>query len=345
MNIAHLLPAGAVFPLRKHNGRYEWVLRLARQQVVDGHTVTIYAGEGSSDDSPIIWRSIEKLSDKLATNNALIQQALREKSHDVFHSHFDFLHYRHGDLTDAPIIVTQHWFPTESFAREVVNNHTHNVVAVPVTQLMKRTNHELGIPSANVIYHGIDLSLFRPGNDASTTNQRLLFVGRIHPGKGVDRAIQYAIKAGIGLDIVGKVNETEQEYWQGLQSAIDGQAIRYLGPKSQSEVAVMCQQAKALIFPNRHEEAFGQVIVEAQACGAPVIASATGATSELIRDGETGFLCKTDEDFVQSITEVDHIDRHTCRLHAQQFDFRAMVAAYTALYHKAIESIDSVLVQ
>lgn len=342
MNIAHLLPASAVFPLRKHNGRYEWVLRLARQQVADGHTVTIYAGVGSTDESAIIWRSIEKRTDKLATNSALIQQALREKSHDVFHSHFDFLHYRHGDLTDKPIIVTQHWFPTTAFADEVTKNNTRNIVAVPVTHLMQQTNRKLGIPATAPIYHGIDLSLFHPNQDAMTTS-RLLFVGRIHPGKGVDKAIRYAIAAGAELDIVGKVNDSEREYWQELQPAIDGDVIRYLGPKRQTEVAELCQRAKALIFPNRHEEAFGQVIVEAQACGTPVIASSLGATSELIRDGETGFLCKTDEDFVRSIARVDRIDRKACSTHAQMFDFHTMVAAYDALYIKAIGSIDSVL--
>jgi glycosyltransferase involved in cell wall biosynthesis len=334
MNIAHLLPTTAIFPLKKHNGRYEWALRLARAQVDAGHTVTIYAGQGSADSSSIVWQSISDSSDdKKIRNTALLTKALTQTAHDVYHSHFDYLHYLVADLTDKPIIVTQHWYPTQEIAQAVQFNKKMNVMNVPVTDMMKAEDNRLGIPSTHRIYHGIDLSLFTPALEHS---HRFLFVGRIHPSKGIAEAIHYAKITGVPLDIIGKVNDTEATYWHSLASDVDGDHIRYYGSQPQTIVADAMAHAKALIFPSKPREPFGQVTIEAQATGTPVIISNVGASSELVRSGITGFICETDDDFIDAIEHIDTIDRAACRTNAEQFDFKSMVRDYESLYLSAI---------
>lgn len=334
MNIAHLLPCTAVFPLKKHNGRYEWALRLAHAQIKAGHTVTIYGGQGSADPSSIIWQSIpDSDGDKKTRNRVLLTKALTQTYHDIYHSHFDDLHYYVADLTNKPIIVTQHWYPSPEIAQAVQFNKKRNVVNVPVTDMMRIEDDRLGIPAADRIYHGIDLSLFTPTDEHSN---RLLFVGRIHASKGIAEAIHYANVSGVPLDIIGKVNDTEATYWQGLASGVDGDHVRYYGAQPQDAVANALAHAKALLFPSRLREAFGQVTIEAQAAGTPVIISNVGASSELVHNGVTGFICETDDDFINAIKHIDSIDRTACRRHAEQFDFKTMVKGYESLYYSLL---------
>lgn len=334
MHIAHLLPTSAVFPLKKHNGRYEWALRLARAQVAEGHTVTIYAGVGSSDALPIQWESIPDSSNsKKDRNIALLTKAFLNTSHDIYHSHFDSLHYLLGDQTEKPIIVTQHWYPTAEIADAVHYNTKKNVFAVPLTDMMKKEDERLGIPATRRIYHGIDLSLFHP---TGLWSDRFLFIGRVHPSKGIAQAIHYAKVAGVPLDIIGKVNASEAVFWESLQPDIDGKNIRYLGQQPQAIVAETLAQAKALLFPSQHAEAFGQVTIEAQAAGTPVIISNIGASSELVIQGKTGFICNDDDDYIHAIKNIDSIDRRACRTHAEQFDFTTMVNSYDELYNSVI---------
>ncbi|MDB5161864.1 MAG: hypothetical protein JWM52_372 [Candidatus Saccharibacteria bacterium] len=335
MNIAHLLPTSAVFPLKKHNGRYEWALRLARIQAEAGHQVTIYAGRGSIDDSTIVWKSIEPSDqDKRTRNLTLMSNAFENTEHDIYHSHFDYLHYLVANLTDKPIIVTQHWFPFQAIADVVPLSTKNNVITVPVTDMMKAEDERLGIPTVDRIYHGIDLSLFHPTTEHT---DRFLFVGRVHPSKGVAQAIRYAKETNTPLDIIGKINNKEEAYWQTLVGDVDGQQIRYLGAQPQSVVAEVFAHAKAFIFPSQAEEAFGQVTIEAQAAGTPVIISDIGPSSELVINGKTGFVCETDDDFITAIKNIDSIDRVVCRQHAEQFDLQDMIKAYDELYQSVIQ--------
>lgn len=332
MNIAHLLPYSATFPLRKHNGRYDWVQRIARLQVQHGHTVTIYCGPGSTSPEPQLqFRSLSSsIGDKQANNLALLTLAFQTREHDIFHSHLDYLHYQSADQTDRPVVSTQHWFPTDKMAAAVPLNRSRNVLAVPVTHYMAVEDKRLGIPAAKVIYHGIDLRAFKL-SDAERSD-RLLFVGRIAPHKGVREAVQAAHQAGAKLDIVGKINDTDQAYWNGILPLVDGRQIRYLGPKDRNEVITLLSAAKAMLFLPQQLEAFGQTIIESQACGTPVILNGLGAASELVAVGSTGFIVSNASDFEEAIRSVSSLDPNACRAFAEEFDQQAMVAAYESLY-------------
>jgi glycosyltransferase involved in cell wall biosynthesis len=336
MNIAHILPSSAYFPLTKHNGRYEWALRLARAQVAKGHNVTIYAAPKSSDTSDILWRSVQNMgNDKKSNNASLIQEAFQAQVYDIYHSHFDSLHYRFASATNRPIIATQHWFPNENIAKAAREDINRQVLSVPPTKYMQEKNIRMGIPSANFIHHGIDLDIFRPKENPS--KERLIFVGRITASKGVHEAINLALSAGQKLDIVGKLNKANEPYWQDIAPLVDGVNIRYLGPKSQEEVAALLADAKALLFPCQTEEAFGLITVEAQACGTPVIISAVGASHELVEEGKTGFIVSEDEDYLAAIKNIERLDRQYCRNFSMQFDIHIMVDRYQKLYDSLLD--------
>ena len=339
MNIAHLLPYGAQFPLKSHHGRYEWALRLAETQAQQGHTVTVYAGPRMSPDvtSGIRWVTIpEYAPNKDERNRKLLQQAFGDHTHQIYHSHFDFLHYAMAHATNQPIIVTQHWFPNEAIIA-AASTRPKNVIAVPTTHYMKRTDEASGITCSDVIYHGIDLSLFAFSGAPRT--DRLLFIGRIGPHKGVREAIELVRSNNQQLDIVGKIEKADEPYWQTLAPYVDGQRIRYLGPKLRAEVPGLFAQAKALLFLPQHIESFGQTIVESQACGTPVITNDIGANSELVNNGVTGWAVSNPAAYAEAFATVASLDPANCRQFAEQFDEATMVQAYEHLYAQSLSVV------
>lgn len=333
MRIAHLAPYSLTFPLAEHNGRYSWMLQLAYAQIAAGHEVVIFAGPNSHDDSAIEWRSLETAPGTIAleNNRALIEAAFADPSIDIFHSHFDSLPYTLASHTSRPVVTTQHWFPTAEIAKDMRATYDHkNFVAVPVTQLMAKADDDFGVHRSDVIYHGIDLNKFVP--TPNKKSERLLFVGRITASKGVKEAIELALQADAKLDIIGKLNDKDPAYWEGIRSLIDGENIRYLGPKSPTDVVTAMQSARAMLFPSLAPEAFGLVTIEAQACGTPVIISDVGASNELVQHEKTGFICKTPAAFIHAISQIDSIEAGACRQNAERFSDLAMYAAYEKLY-------------
>lgn len=333
MRIAHLAPYSLTFPLAKHNGRYSWMLQLAHAQIAAGHEVVVFAGPNSHDDSAIEWRSLGKAPGTIAleNNRALIEVAFADRSIGIFHSHFDSLPYRLATTTSRPVVTTQHWFPTANIGEVMSSAYKRkNFVAVPVTNLMAEADDNLGIRHSQVIYHGIDLEKFTP--NYSKKSNRLLFVGRITPSKGVKEAIELARQTGVGLDVIGKLNNKDQDYWRELAPFIDGDAIRYVGPKSPEEVANAMGNARAMLFPSLMPEAFGLVTIEAQACGTPVIISDVGASRELVEDDKTGFVCSSNEDYLAAIKNIDTLKPADCRKNAERFDIKLMLGQYQSLY-------------
>lgn len=331
MKIAHIVPASIKFPPNKPNGRYMWVLNLARLQSERGNDVTIFAKEGSTDNSKIKWRSIPHEVDDRKTNNINItKMALKDASFDIFHSHFDNLHYKVGHLTDTPIVFTQHWWPIEETLKLARSYEGANIWAVPPTKHMLSFNQENGVKSCHFIHHGVDLSFFHQTDIQK--NGRLLTVGRISPEKNLELCIEISKKANIGLDIVGKITPKNQTYWEKLLPMIDGIKIVYHGTKSQQELLDYYSAAQAVLFPSNVHEAFGLVAIEAQACGTPVIMTRGGSRGELIDEGHTGFLCESIDEYAKSVHNSAAVNPQDCYAFAKKFDMQLMVDNYQHLY-------------
>ncbi|MES2630540.1 MAG: glycosyltransferase [Patescibacteria group bacterium] len=333
MNIAHIIPHSVSFPLKSHNGRYEWVRQLALLQTQQGHTVTIY-GSPASVVEGLSFAGIAESSDNKKQNNIDTFRLAFSNNHDVYHSHFDDLHYEVASETSKPIIFTQHWWPTEQTVQFAAILNPGNVWAVPPTRFMYDFDAQSGIQTQGFIYHGIDLDIFQPSNVQK--NDRLLFVGRISPEKNLHVALSFAKKAGIGLDIVGKVAPKNEEYWQSLQSYVDGDQIRYLGAKNQTELIDLYSAALGVLCPYEPTEAFGLVAIESQACGTPIIMKSGGSRSELLQEGKTGFLCETEDEFIEAINKIGSLNAEDSIAFAKKFDIVAMAEAYEELYAKFV---------
>lgn len=329
MKIAHVIPYSITFPLSKPDGRYTWVLQLAHLQAGQGHDVTIYSNPKSLVDGVVCASITDVTNDKTANNFSLFRHAL-SKDHDIYHSHFDDLHYQLAHLTKKPIVFTQHWWPNEAVLEQSQKN-IPNVWAVPPTEYMYDFDVQAGIHAQGFIHHGIDLNIFqRPAETIKT--ERVLYVGRISPEKDIPRLLSIIKKAGANLDIIGKITDKNQAYWQSIQYLIDGERICYLGIKTQAELIPYYARAKAFLFPANIHEAFGLVAIEAQACGTPVIMKRGGSRGELVANGKTGFLCESDDEFVQAISKTGDLSPQDCVNFAAQFDIKDMAHRYEQLY-------------
>lgn len=329
MKIAHLLPHSVTYPLKVYNARHEWALQLAILQARKGHDVTLYCNPSSRVPS-IIIRGIDHATDNKAKNNEkLLRLALLEK-HDIYHSHFDNAHYKLGHLTKTPIVYTQHWWPDQKTIELAANYGHDNIWAVPPTRYMYDYDMSSGIKTYGHIYHGIDTNFFMPST--MKKSGRLLSVSRISPEKNIEQSIEIAKRSGLGLDIIGKIADKNQLYWEKLSQFIDGSQIIYHGTKNQNMLIEYYSSAQALLFPSHTEEPFGLVAIEAQACGTPVIMWNRGSRSELVDEGKTGFLCNNMNDFTHAARLSQNLSATNCRNFALRFDIHTMAADYERLY-------------
>ena len=332
MKIAHIVPYSIQFPLKSPTGRYNWVIQLATMQAKSGHDVTLYCHPESKVEGVRIL-GIDQASDDKRHNNIETFRLAFKGDHDIYHSHFDDLHYEVAHESSRPIIYTQHWWPTDA-VKQLAQTNSGNVWAVPPTKHMYEYDLRSNIHSKGFIYHGIDLELF--SDTVAQKNDRLLFVGRISPEKNLDVVLAVSLKSGIGLDIIGKITEKNATLWNTLQPLIDGEHIRYLGTKTQKELISYYTSARAVLFPADINEAFGLVAIEAQACGTPIIMKRGGSRNELVEDNKTGFLCETEDEFISAAAHADLIHPEDCITFAQKFDVRIMEKKYEQLYQELL---------
>jgi glycosyltransferase involved in cell wall biosynthesis len=193
------------------------------------------------------------------------------------------------------------------------------------------------------VYHGIDLTQF-------TFNARpegyLAFLGRAAPEKGLDTAIRVARRAGLPLKVAVRMPlpfrddpnvRADWEYWEQTIQPLLGQGVEMIGEVSGARKDEFLRNAAALLFPIRWPEPFGLVMVEALACGTPVLALRAGSVAEVIRDGATGFIRDSEDGLVAAIGRVQEIDRATCRREAERrFSASAMADAYERLYARLV---------
>ena len=218
----------------------------------------------------------------------------RADEFDLIHNGFDFLPLTYSGLVDTPVVTTIHGFSSPRI--------------LPVYERYDATTHYVAISDADrhpalhyaaTVHHGIDTAAFAVH---PTPGDHLLFFGRIHPDKGTATAIEVARRTGRRLDIAGIIQD--EEYFRSqVEPHIDGEQVRYLGPVSAAERAGVLGAAHALLHLIDFDEPFGYSVVEAMACGTPVIANARGSMAELIDHGTTGYLV-TDAD-----EAVDAVDR------------------------------------
>jgi glycosyltransferase involved in cell wall biosynthesis len=195
----------------------------------------------------------------------------------------------------------------------------------------------LGLNYAGTVYNGIDPTTyeFHPTPDSPPY---LAFLGRLSPEKGPHLAIEIAKRSGWHLKIAGKIDAVDQEFYETeLRPHIDGTQIEYLGEANHVQKSIVMGGAVATLFPITWREPFGLVMIESMVTGTPVIALDMGATSEVIADGESGFLCHSVEECVAAIDKAKQLDRLLVRQYVlEHFTAKQMADGYEAIYNQLL---------
>ena len=192
-----------------------------------------------------------------------------------------------------------------------------------------------GVAIAAVIHHGIDVERIPFG---CGRGGYAAFLGRMHPSKGIEEAIVAARTTGMPLRIAAKMSEpAEREYFMARVVPHLGGDIEYIGELGRAEKYNFLKDAVCLLNPIRWDEPFGMVMIEAMACGTPVVTSNRGSASEIVDEGETGFLCDDTDSLVKALRRVEALNRSRSReVVEQRFSSQRMAADHIALYHRAI---------
>jgi glycosyltransferase involved in cell wall biosynthesis len=248
----------------------------------------------------------------------------RADEFDVIHNGFDFLPLTYSSLVDTPVVTTIHGFSSPAI--------------VPVYERYDATTHYVAISDADrhprlhyaaTVHHGIDTAAFGPSTEPG---DHLLFFGRIHPDKGTAHAIEVARRAGRRLDIAGIIQD-EDYFRTEVAPHLDDTHVRYLGPVGSADRVAVLGGAHALLHLVDFDEPFGYSVVEAMACGTPVIAHRRGSMPEIIDHGRTGFLVSGIDAAVAATVAVDGLDREAIRRTAvERFDVGRMIDEYVAVY-------------
>lgn len=330
LRIAMLAPIAWRTPPR-HYGPWERVVSLLTEGLVErGVDVTLFATADSETRGrlhavcPAGYEENPELDAKVWEGLHISEVIERAAEFDIIHNHFDFLPLTYSGLVDTPVITTIHGFSSPRIL-PVYRKYNGRAFYVAISEADRCPE----LDYVATVYHGIDLErfTFREGPEDC-----LLFFGRIHPDKGAREAIEIARRAGHRLIIAGIVQDREyfQEY---VEPHLDGEHVEYVGSVGPERRDTLLGDALALLHPIAFEEPFGLSVVEAMACGTPVIAFPRGSMPEVICDGETGFLVGTLEEATDAVGRVGSIDRRACRRWVEErFSAARMVDDYLRVY-------------
>ena len=319
----------------RHYGPWEQFASLLTEGLVArGHDVTLFATADSITSARLVGSAPAGYAED-ATLDAKVWEALhiaaafeRADEFDVIHNGFDFLPLSFSRLVRTPVVTTIHGFSSEAIVLvyERYNDIGHYVA------ISDADRHER-LEYAATIHHGIDFAEFDLG---AGDGGYLVFFGRIHPDKGTVEAIDVAERAGLPLLIAGIIQD--RAYFEQLVGPrLDGVQTSYVGPVARERRAEVLGGATALLHLIDFDEPFGFSVVEAMACGTPVVAHRRGSMAEIVRDGTNGFLVDTADDAVAAVSTAATLDRRAVRASVERrFGVERMVDDYVALYRRLV---------
>lgn len=339
MKIAQLTSNFYSVPPRSSKAIFHMVHRLTEGLVANKNDVTLFASGDSVTAARLIAVTENQTSDMDIPANItqhylhlLISECYaRAKDFDIIHSHFNVTALPYARLTTTPTVHTLHT-PIAEDTRPIMAAYKDQRF-ISFTHSQQHLNPELNW--IGNIYHGVDHGHF---TFSAEPKDYLLFMGRIVPEKGVDVAIEAAKAAGMKLIIVGRTSEAHSEYFRTkVEPHIDGVNIRFVGEADHVTKVEYFRNAKALLFPVQWEEPFGLVMIEAMACGTPIIGFDRGSVAEIVQHKETGYVVGDLAGMVDAIGRIDEIDRAACRKRTERyFSYERMVSGYEAIYHRVI---------
>lgn len=321
-----------------------------------GHEVDFYGPAGTKLDVEVHTRGIralvhnQKEFQKLLGSVGLLSHYIpglwdQYLSSEMFlraqKGEYDLLHFHHPEAAmpyarlfpKVPVIYTLH-DPIEGYWHELFQMyHTHNQFYISISNNQRNPAPEL--PFVGTVYNGIDLKQFPLSIEH---DDYLLFVGRIVPEKGVHTAVKLAHKTGHKLIIIGPTYADNLYYFEKEVKPHLNEKIQYLGFMDHDKLTPYFQRAKAFLMPIEWEEPFGLTMIEAMACGTPVLAYRRGSVPEIVAHARTGFVVDTFDELVEALGKIDKIDRKRCREHIKErFSIDTMVDGYETAYKNVLK--------
>jgi glycosyltransferase involved in cell wall biosynthesis len=347
MRIAQIAPLVESVPPKLYGGTERVVSYLTEELVAMGHEVSLFASGDSRTRAELIACSKQALRldpnvrDPFAYMIAMIEKIWRMRDQfDVIHNHIDFLSMPLLRRQATPALTTLHGrLDLTELAGVYREFRDHAVVSISDSQ-------QGPLPWMNwigTVHHGLPVGLLRPPADPA--RGYLAFLGRISPEKGADKAIRLAHRTGIPLKIAAKVDRVDHEYYMSvIKPLVDGRHIEYIGEIGDHEKSAFLGNAYALMFMIDWPEPFGMVMIEAMACGTPVVAMRRGSVPEVIEHGLTGFIIDSEADALSAIALAASLDRSRIRREFERrFTSRRMAQDYSRLYALLAEPEDSSL--
>src|SRR6266550_6061938 len=342
MRIAQVAPLTEAVPPRLYGGTERVVYWLTEELVALGNEVTLFASGDSRTSGKLeaTWPKALRLDGSVRDPNALhivmlerVRQKCDDEEFDFLHFHLDYYPFSLFSRQPTPFVTTLHG-RLDLPEHQPVFTTFSSIPVISISNAQRRP-----VPQANwvrTIHHGLPENLLRPRPVKPTY---LAFLGRIAPEKCVDRAIRIAARCEIPLKIAAKVDRVDIDYFETeIRPLLSLPFIEYIGEISDHEKADFLSGAIGLIMPSNWPEPLGLVMIEAFACGTPVVAFNRGSVSEIIEDGLTGFVVEDETSAIGAVNRLSQLSRERVRKRFEErFTARRMAKDYLAVYRSLME--------
>ena len=341
MRIAQIAPLFETVPPLRYGGTERVVSWLTEALVAQGHDVTLFASGDSVTSArlvpviPVARRFVPNFETNTAPYARMIELVARHAHEfDVLHFHIDFHPFSVFSRLGVPFVTTLHGRMDQPWTEGIYGLYP-DVALVSISDNQRSPWPELNW--AGTVHHGMPPDLLCPIDSGS---DYLAFLGRISPEKGIEAAIRIAARAGLKLKVAAKIGAEDQAYYDHVVAPLlSGGSVEFIGEIGDAEKPAFLSGARALLFPIAWPEPFGLVMIEAMACGCPVIATPHGSVPEVIEHGRTGFIVDGEDAAVSAVAMLGALDRHAIRTRFEERWCAARMADdYTAIYRRLMRA-------
>lgn len=339
MKIAQVSPLYESVPPQCYGGTERVVSYLTEALIDLGHDVTLFASGDSITRARLVapcqksLRTDSTCTDPHVPHLLMLEQVYQmAKEFDLLHFHVDYQHFSLSRRCQVPHLTTLHGRLDLPELAPLYREFSD----IPLVSISAAQRQPLSFANwAGTVYHGLPTDRYpfqeKPGD-------YLAFLGRISPEKRVDRAIAIAQACSLPLKIAAKIDAADREYFESIRPLLATPGVEFIGEIGEENKGAFLGGALAVLFPIDWEEPFGLVMIEALACGTPVVAFRRGSVPEVLTDGVTGYVVENAEEAVLAVRQINTIDRHICRnTFEKRFSASRMAVDYLSIYHRLIK--------
>jgi glycosyltransferase involved in cell wall biosynthesis len=343
MRIAQISPLYESVPPKLYGGTERVVHNLTEELIARGHEVTLFASGDSSTSATLVPACKNALRldadciDPIIHHFTLMEMVEKQSDKfDIIHSHIDYLYFPIMRRSSNTYLTTLHGRLDIPELQPLFNEFRE----IPLVSISDSQRKPVRFSNwKGTVYHGLPLDMYhfnKKGGDY------LVFVGRVSPEKRVDRAIEIAKQAGVQIRIAAKVDKADKDYFDSkISKLLDHPLVDFIGEVGEKEKEDLLGNAMGLLYPIDWPEPFGLAMIEAMACGTPVIAYSCGSVPEVVDEGSTGFVVDSIRGAIEAVDKLKTLDRKNCRdVFEKRFSVQRMTDDYLMIYESMINTID-----